>query len=67
MTWPDLLSRWALVAADLAERYGLDEEDPMMWERRSWPWLRRRILGLVTVPDTRVRLALDAREAPPVS
>nr|DAR87804.1 MAG TPA: hypothetical protein [Caudoviricetes sp.] len=28
-----------------------------MW-RRSWPWLRRRITGLITVPGTRLSQAL---------
>lgn len=57
MTWWDILTRWGTACADLAERYGLDEEDPAMW-RRSWPWLRRRITGLITVPGTRLSQAL---------
>lgn len=47
VTWPALLERWALVEADLHDRYGVDCD---RLDGRTWRWLRARIVGLLTVP-----------------
>lgn len=47
--WPELLTHWDALEADLAER-GVDLEDPVLMSSRSWRWLRVRILGLLTAP-----------------
>lgn len=60
MTWRDILTRWALVEADLHSVYGIDLHDPAL-ERRSWPWLRSRVLGLLTV-ESRLARALAAAD-----
>jgi hypothetical protein len=36
---------------------GIDVEDPDLMEARSWHWLRKRILGLLSKPS-RLRAAL---------
>ncbi len=55
VTWVEILTRWALVEADLHERYGVDVEDRALMRSRSWRWLETRILGLL---DVRSRLAM---------
>ncbi|KMM44857.1 hypothetical protein CWIS_13565 [Cellulomonas sp. A375-1] len=57
MTWGFLLKQWALVEVDLHQTFGVDLEDPAL-AGRSWRWLRRRILALVTT-DTRTSRALQ--------
>lgn len=46
MTWSALFDIWALVCCDLHEFYGIDTESSKM-RRRSWRWLRHRIIGLL--------------------
>lgn len=58
MTWRDIISRWHLVVCDLAEKHGIDEYDREMWSR-PWPWLRRRIIGLLHT-DSRLVQSLTA-------
>ena len=53
MTWREILPHWGAIVCDLSERHGIDEEEPSWWETRSWPWLRRRLLGLLSV-DSRL-------------
>jgi hypothetical protein len=57
ISWADLLERWALVEADLHDVYGVDMEDHALLERRTWRWLRVRVLGLLRA-DTRIVRAL---------
>lgn len=69
-----MLARWDLVEADLHERYGIDVDNGIL-ARRSWRWLRTRILALLDVPPhispngqvipaTRLGLALRPPEPP---
>lgn len=58
MTWGDVLERWDLVEADLHQVYGIDIDDRELRETRTWRWLRVRIGGLLTNPDTRICRAL---------
>jgi hypothetical protein len=51
-----LLTHWALIEADLHERYGVDVETDVLRERSS-RWLVTRIAGLLTV-ESRLRTAL---------
>lgn len=44
-----ILDVFSLVEADLHEVYGIDLEDPRL-ARRSWRWLRIKIIGLLTAP-----------------
>lgn len=56
-----VLDHWALVEADLHERYGFDAGAPDALTTRSWRWLRARILGLLdptVVHRTRLGYAL---------
>lgn len=46
-----------LVAADLHSVYGIDLADRDLLRRRTWPWLRNRIVGLLSA-DTRIARAL---------
>lgn len=55
--WQDILTRWALVEADLHSEYGIDVDDRDLLRRRTWRWLRIRILGLLAA-DTRLSRAL---------
>ncbi|TKR27180.1 hypothetical protein FA014_01890 [Cellulomonas hominis] len=52
--WADVLARWSLVEADLADA-GYDLQDPGLV--RAWPWWRDRIWSLLSA-DTRLRRAL---------
>ena len=54
MTWPQLLELWPLVEADLHQVYGLDVGAPGLLRARSWRWLRVRVLGLLSAPDSRL-------------
>lgn len=62
MTWADLLERWDLVEADLHQAYGIDMEDRELLRRRSWRWLRVRIAGLLSDPDSRICRAIARRQ-----
>ncbi|SCL42207.1 hypothetical protein GA0074692_6710 [Micromonospora pallida] len=53
VSWADILSRWALVEADLHDVYGVDVEDRALLRTRSWRWLDVRISGLLAA-DTRL-------------
>lgn len=59
-----MLERWGLVEADLQDA-GLDLGDPDLLSRRTWPWLRTRVLGLLTA-DSRLARALNPREPAPL-
>ena len=48
MTWERLLQQWPLIEADLHEVYGIDVEDGNLLRRRSWRWLRTRVIGLLS-------------------
>jgi hypothetical protein len=56
-TWADVLKFWALIEADLHERYGIDVDDRAVLRARSWRWLQVRILGLLSA-ETRLHRAL---------
>jgi hypothetical protein len=47
---------WRLIEADLQEVYGLDVESPIM-RRRTWRWLRIRILALMDRPPTFIEVS----------
>lgn len=53
LDWTKILSRWSLIEVDLQD-IGIDVEDPDLMESRSWHWLRKRILGLLS-KDCRLR------------
>ncbi|MFD0595090.1 hypothetical protein ACFQZ4_24190 [Catellatospora coxensis] len=59
-----MLTHWALVEADLHERYGIDVDDRALMRARSWRWLSTRIVGLLA-EDTRLARALAPREEQP--
>ncbi|HYF71190.1 MAG TPA: hypothetical protein VD864_00135 [Nocardioides sp.] len=61
-TWGDVLERWALIECDLHDVYGVDVGDEAVMTGRTWPWLRLRILGLLTT-DCRLSRALMPRPA----
>jgi hypothetical protein len=61
-TWGDLLDRWPLIECDLHDTYGIDLGDRELLRVRRWPWLRTRILGLLSA-DTRLHRSLIPREA----
>lgn len=56
VSWEQILTRWALVEADLHETYGIDLGERDLLRARSWRWLRVRILGLLAA-DTRIARA----------
>lgn len=43
-----LTDHWDLVDADLHEIYGLDSEDPVVLDERTWGWFKRRLIGLLS-------------------
>jgi len=51
VTWLDLFDRWELIELDLQD-IGVDIGDPVLMRERSWNWLRTRILGLLTRPES---------------
>jgi hypothetical protein len=58
-----VLELWALVECDLHDHYGVDAGDEQLMAARPWPWLRTRILGLMTA-DTRLARALAVAPSP---
>jgi len=60
VTWPEILTRWALVECDLHSEYGIDLGDSGVLGR-PWRWLRARIVGLLSA-DTRLARALTPEE-----
>lgn len=61
ITWVDIFQRWQLVEADLHQLYGVDLASGV-WQSRSGPWLRIRVLGLLTEPSTRLFRVLRDRD-----
>ena len=61
ITWADIFGRWQLVEVDLHQLYGVDLASGV-WKTRTGPWLRIRVLGLLTEPTTRLFRALRDRE-----
>lgn len=51
MGW--LADSWGLVELDLQQLYGIDLGDRELLLARDWPWLQRRVYGLL---GTRSRL-----------
>ncbi|GIE29958.1 hypothetical protein Ait01nite_030030 [Actinoplanes italicus] len=49
---------WAAIEADLHSEYGIDVEDPGLMASRSWRWLQTRIVGLLSMPKSRLSLAM---------
>lgn len=64
ITWWDLLVRWHLVQLDMHAEYGVDMGDRELLRARPWPWLRLRVLGLVSEPGTRLQRALRPTQTP---
>jgi len=64
LTWWEILSRWQLVQLDMHQTYGIDMGDRDLLRSRSWPWLRLRVVGLVSEPGTRLQRALRPSETP---
>lgn len=58
ITWAELLVHWPEIEADLHERYGIDVEDRDLMRSRSWRWLQTRIVGLLSLPKSRLTLAM---------
>lgn len=48
-SWADILKLWGRIEADLQQQ-GVDLDQPGIRHRRSWRWLKTRILGLLEVP-----------------
>ncbi|MFI7532574.1 hypothetical protein [Streptosporangium sp. NPDC049376] len=67
ITWEDLLTRWALIEADLHQTYGVDLGEPGLLRARTGAWLRVRVLGLLTEPKSRIFRVLRAEREPDVS
>lgn len=55
-----LLEHWPAIECDLHDM-GIDMEDRELLRRRTWRWLRLRIIGLCSA-DTRIARALDDSE-----
>lgn len=53
VTWRQLDHHWALIEADLHERFGIDLWAPGVLDR-PWPWLRSRIGALLATPPNLV-------------
>ncbi len=58
--WPEILTHWPLIEADLHSEYGIDTGAGALL--RPWPWLRTRIVGLLSA-DTRLARALTPPDA----
>jgi len=52
------------VQLDMHQTYGVDMGDRELLRARSWPWLRLRVLGLVSEPGTRLQRALRPAQTP---
>lgn len=57
-TWADLFAHWAAIEADLHSEYGIDVEDRDLMRSRSWRWLQTRIVGLLSLPKSRLTSAM---------
>ena len=57
LSWPLILSHWELIELDFQQHYGLDLAAGLMGTRTG-RWVRRRILGLLSVDGSRLRHVL---------
>ena len=55
LTWTKILAQWVAIEADFQQFYGLDVGDNDLLGRRSWRWMKVRILGLLAVEDSRLQ------------
>lgn len=53
ITWPEILTHWGLIEADLHSEYGINITNQHNLKQYSWRYLRCRIIGLLTA-DTRI-------------
>jgi len=64
LTIASLISdHWTLIDADLHSEYGLDTGSGVLADR-SWPWLKRRVIGLLTC-ESRIQRKLAPPEKQP--
>lgn len=55
--WKEILGHWNHIEADLQEHYGIDVGAGILTQR-SWRWLEVRIVGLLAIESSRLRLTL---------
>ena len=55
--WKEILGHWNHIEADLQEHYGIDVGTGILTQR-SWRWLEVRIVGLLAIESSRLRLTL---------
>jgi hypothetical protein len=51
------MDHWPWVVADLQQHYGISE---YAVQDAPWPWFRTLVYGLIDIPDSRIRLHLEA-------
>lgn len=57
VSWRTFLDHWPWVVADLQQHYGISE---YAVQDAPWPWFRTLVYGLIDIPDSRIRLHLEA-------
>ncbi|MET9329474.1 hypothetical protein [Tsukamurella sp. NPDC003166] len=62
LTWSELFERWDAVVCDFQQHYGVDLDE--LADTRSITWLETRLAGLQEIPDSRIRILTNAKEAP---
>lgn len=61
MTFAQVLNEhWRLIENDLRSEYQIEVRDEQLMRSMRWPWLRERILGLLSV-DCRLTRALTPK------
>lgn len=53
-----IMREWALVELDFAEVYGIDLGEPGLLKRRTWRWVNRLMVGLLST-ECRVQRVLN--------
>lgn len=60
MWWWDIVQHWGAVCADLSQLHHIDLHDPTVLAR-PWPGVRDLIFDLLSVPTSRLAVALGGR------
>ena len=53
-----MIENWGLLEADMHEVYGIDVSEPGVLSGHSGRWLSRRIAGLLSTEESRLRRTL---------
>lgn len=55
--WADVFAAWPAMVSDFQRHLGVDLTTA--WTTRSWAWFEPQVLGLMSIPDSLLRLTLN--------